>query len=170
MYQKSFVVRTGPKPRLRVLTTLSRPSIYSWIGGKDIKACLVLTVGLYLHYNFLLCGQSVSCLAFSCPAFSAPQTLFCYDLAYNGFSAENAQNPQLWHSVMTSAVAMSRLAVYSPGEKDISELWEHIVAAWDELDQRIIDTAVGQWCTRLCACVKALDGHFEHKLWLVVSH
>ena len=48
--------------------------------------------------------------------------------------------------------------------KDISELRERIVAAWDELDQRIIDTAVGQWRTRLRACVKALGGQFEHKL------
>ena len=50
--------------------------------------------------------------------------------------------------------------VYKHHVKDISELRERIVAAWDELDQRIIDIAVGQWR----ACVRALDGHFEHKL------
>ena len=44
--------------------------------------------------------------------------------------------------------------VYKHHVKDIIELRERIVAAWDELDQRIIDTAVGQWRTRLCACVK----------------
>ena len=54
--------------------------------------------------------------------------------------------------------------VYKHHMKHISELRERIVAAWDELDQRIIDTAVAQWRTRLCACVKALGGHFEHKL------
>ena len=54
--------------------------------------------------------------------------------------------------------------VYKNHVKDISELRERIVGAWDELDQRIIDTAVGQWRTRLCACVKALGGHFEHRL------
>ena len=47
---------------------------------------------------------------------------------------------------------------------DTSELRERIVTTWDELDPRIIDTAVGQWRTRLCACVKAIGGHFEHKL------
>ena len=47
---------------------------------------------------------------------------------------------------------------------DISELRERIVTTWDELDPRIIDTAVGQWRTRLCACVKVIGGHFEHKL------
>ena len=47
---------------------------------------------------------------------------------------------------------------------DMSELRQRIVAARNELDQRIIDTAVSQWRTRLRACVKALGGHFEHKL------
>ena len=54
--------------------------------------------------------------------------------------------------------------VYKHHVKDISELRERIVATWDELNQRIIDTAVGQWHTRLCAYVKALGGHFKHKL------
>ena len=48
--------------------------------------------------------------------------------------------------------------------KDISELQECIVDAWDELHQRIIDTAVGQWRTHLRACVKALGEHFAHRL------
>jgi len=38
------------------------------------------------------------------------------------------------------------------------------ITIWDELNLRIIDTAVGQWLTRIHACVKALGGHFEHKL------
>ena len=39
--------------------------------------------------------------------------------------------------------------VYKNHVKDISEPRERIVAAWDELDQRIIDTSVGQWRTCL---------------------
>jgi len=35
---------------------------------------------------------------------------------------------------------------------------------WDELDQRIIDKAIKQWCIHLRACVEAKGGHFEHKL------
>ena len=51
--------------------------------------------------------------------------------------------------------------------KDVDELRERIKAAWEELDQWIIDTAVRQWCTRLHACVKAKGDHSEHKLlWL----
>ena len=59
--------------------------------------------------------------------------------------------------------------VYKRRVKDMSELRERIVAARNELDQRIVDTAVSQWRTRLRACVKALGGHFERKLWLAVS-
>jgi len=48
--------------------------------------------------------------------------------------------------------------------KDVDKLRERIKAAWEELDQCIIDTAVTQWRTRLNACVKAKGDHFEHKL------
>jgi len=43
-------------------------------------------------------------------------------------------------------------------------LSERIKAAWEELDQRTIDTAVMQWRTRLYACVEAKGDHLEHKL------
>jgi len=39
-----------------------------------------------------------------------------------------------------------------------------VTSLFDELNQRVIDTAVRQWCTRLRACVKAEGGQFEHKL------
>ena len=34
-----------------------------------------------------------------------------------------------------------------------------VMSLFDELDQRIIDTAVRQWRTHLRACVKAKGGH-----------
>ena len=34
----------------------------------------------------------------------------------------------------------------------------------DEMDQHIIDAAIRQWHTRLCACIKAKGGHYEHTL------
>jgi len=40
----------------------------------------------------------------------------------------------------------------------------HILMAWDELDQRVIDTAVKQWRMHLGACVKVKGGHIEHRL------
>jgi len=51
--------------------------------------------------------------------------------------------------------------VYKGRIKDVDELRSHVLTAWNELDQRVIDTAVRQWCTRLRACE---GGHFEHKL------
>ena len=54
--------------------------------------------------------------------------------------------------------------VYKKQIKDVDELLSHILTAWNELDQRDIDTAVRQWRTRLRACVKVKGRHFEHKL------
>jgi len=53
--------------------------------------------------------------------------------------------------------------------EDVDKLRRRTKAALEELDQRIIDTAVRQWRTRLHVCVKAkgVGDHFEHKLpWL----
>ena len=54
--------------------------------------------------------------------------------------------------------------VYKSRINNVDELRSRILTAWDELDQRVIDTAVGQWRTRLRACVKVKGAHFEHKL------
>jgi hypothetical protein len=54
--------------------------------------------------------------------------------------------------------------VYSTQIRDIEELRQRIVKAWEEMDQRVIDEAVAQWRTRLQACVAAGGGHFEHEL------
>jgi len=52
--------------------------------------------------------------------------------------------------------------VYKKQIKYVDELRSHILTAWDELDQCIIDTAVRQWHTRLRARVKVKSGHFEN--------
>jgi len=54
--------------------------------------------------------------------------------------------------------------VYKGQIKDVNEVHSCILTALVELDQRVIDTAVRQWRTCLCACVKAKGRHFEHKL------
>jgi transposase len=54
--------------------------------------------------------------------------------------------------------------VYKQRIRDVDELRQRILTAWDELDQRVIDNAVRQWRTRLRACVQAKGGHFEHTL------
>ena len=54
--------------------------------------------------------------------------------------------------------------VYRTKAQDVEDLRQRIVMAWDELDQRIIDSAVMEWRKRLRACVKAAGGQFEYKL------
>jgi len=54
--------------------------------------------------------------------------------------------------------------VYKKRIKDIDKLRACILTAWDKMDQRIIEAAIRQWCTRLRACIKAKGGHFEHTL------
>ena len=49
--------------------------------------------------------------------------------------------------------------VYKGLVKDVDELCSRILTAWDELDQRVFDTAVRQWHTRLRGRVKAKGGH-----------
>jgi len=48
--------------------------------------------------------------------------------------------------------------------KDVDKPRSCVLAAWGELDQRIIDMAVRQWCMRLHACVKVKGRLFKHKL------
>jgi len=49
--------------------------------------------------------------------------------------------------------------VYKGRINNVDELRSRIQTAWDELDQRVIDTAVGQWRRRLRARVKAKGAH-----------
>jgi len=57
--------------------------------------------------------------------------------------------------------------VYKKRIKDIDELRARILAAWDEMGQRIINAAIRQWRTRLRTCIiihSFKGGHFEHTL------
>ena len=58
--------------------------------------------------------------------------------------------------------------VYKSKVRDVEDLRRCILQAWDELDQRIIDKAVGEWRKRLCLGVNSAGGQFEYKLWLVI--
>jgi len=54
--------------------------------------------------------------------------------------------------------------VYKTKVCDVEDLCKRIVQAWNDLDQRIIDSAVREWCKRLRACIDAKGGQFEYKL------
>ena len=68
----------------------------------------------------------------------------------------NPVDYKVW-SVMQEKVYKERII-------DVDELRSRILAAWDELDQRVIDMAIKQWRTCLHVYVKAQGGHFERKL------
>jgi len=55
--------------------------------------------------------------------------------------------------------------VYRENIRTLDELRQRITEEWERMDQRIINNAaVKQWRQRLCACVSANGGHFEHLL------
>jgi len=54
--------------------------------------------------------------------------------------------------------------VYHSRIRDVDHFKQRLIEEWRCFDQNIIDRAVQQWRVRLRACVRANDGHFEHKL------
>ena len=56
-----------------------------------------------------------------------------------------------------------KVKVYRTKIRDIEELRQRIVHAWEEFDQLVIGAAIGQWRrpTRLQACVEAKGGHLN---------
>jgi len=46
------------------------------------------------------------------------------------------------------------ISLYKRQMKNVDELCEHLLTLGDSADQCIIDAAVKQWHTYLCACVK----------------
>ena len=54
--------------------------------------------------------------------------------------------------------------VYETRVHDIDELRQRLLHVWHGLEQSLIDDAVDQWPTCLCACVRANGGHFENTL------
>ena len=54
--------------------------------------------------------------------------------------------------------------VYKTKVRDVEDLRKRIMLALNDLDQRIIDSAVHEWRKRLRACVEAKGGQFEYKL------
>jgi len=54
--------------------------------------------------------------------------------------------------------------VYKTKVPVVEHLRKRIVQAWNDLDQRIVDSAVREWRKRLRACLEAKGGQFEYKL------
>jgi len=54
--------------------------------------------------------------------------------------------------------------VYHTKISDVDELKRRIISEWAALSHTVIDSAVKERRQRLCACVHAGGGHFEHTL------
>ena len=56
--------------------------------------------------------------------------------------------------------------VYKTKIRDVGQLRQRIIQAWEEFDQAVslIDAAIAQWRARLIACVEAEVEHFEYTL------
>jgi len=67
----------------------------------------------------------------------------------------NPVDYSIW-SVLQEKVYHSRII-------DLEELKTRLIDEWAQLDQSIVDAAIGQWRCRLHACVRACGAYFEHK-------
>ena len=54
--------------------------------------------------------------------------------------------------------------VYKTKIRDVGQLRQRIIQAWEEFDQVVIDAGIAQWRARLTACVEAEGKHFEYTL------
>ena len=54
--------------------------------------------------------------------------------------------------------------VYPTKISDVDELKRRIISEWAALRHTVIDSAVKERHQRLCACICAGGGHFEHTL------
>ena len=48
--------------------------------------------------------------------------------------------------------------------RDVDQLKQRLVEVWSDVQQTVVDAAIGEWRKRLRACVRAKRHHFEHLL------
>ena len=54
--------------------------------------------------------------------------------------------------------------VYQKPIRDVDQLKQRLVEVWSDMQQTVIDVAIGEWRKRLRACIRAKGHHFEHLL------
>ena len=54
--------------------------------------------------------------------------------------------------------------VYQKPIRDVDQLKQRLVKVWSDVQQTVIDVAIGEWRKRLRACIRAKEHHFEHLL------
>ena len=54
--------------------------------------------------------------------------------------------------------------VYQKPISDVDQLKQRLVEVWSDVQQTVVDAAIGEWRKRLRACVRAKGHRFEHLL------
>ena len=54
--------------------------------------------------------------------------------------------------------------VYQKPIRDVDQLKQRLVEVWSDVQQIVVDAAIGEWRKRFRACISAKRHHFEHLL------
>ena len=54
--------------------------------------------------------------------------------------------------------------MYQKPIRDVDQLKQHLVEVWSDVQQTVVDAAIGEWRKKLRACVRAKGHHFENLL------
>ena len=71
-------------------------------------------------------------------------------------SSQNFQASQIWGKLQQR--------VYRSRIHDVDQLKSRLIEKWEHFHQVFIDEAIGQWCPRLPACIRARGAPFERRL------
>ena len=58
--------------------------------------------------------------------------------------------------------------MYQKPVRDVDQLTQRLVEVWSDVQQTVVDVAIGEWRKRLMACVRAKGHHFGHLLNFVM--
>ena len=59
--------------------------------------------------------------------------------------------------------------MYQKPMRDVDQLKQRLVEVWSEVQQTVVDAAIGEWRKKSMACVRAKGHHFEHLLYFVYA-
>ena len=54
--------------------------------------------------------------------------------------------------------------MYQKPIREVDQLKQRLVEVWSDVQQTVVDAAIGEWRERLRPCVRAKGHHFEHLL------
>ena len=54
--------------------------------------------------------------------------------------------------------------MYQKPIREVDQLKQRLVKVWSDVQQTVVDAAIGEWRKSVGACVRAKGHHFEHLL------